>query len=147
MARKLWQPKVTRARFVVGALSSDQMLTIADIVGGHVRDRISRGINGDDVPSRALSPNYLKQKVAKGKAPVRDWDMTGRTLQALRTLAASENRANIGFNNPIANRIARWNNKKERAFTLSPSDKEVFIAAVRATVQTARVVTVHKRVA
>jgi hypothetical protein len=50
----------------------------------------------------------------------------------------------VGFNNPVAGRIAHWNNLKERAFGVSPHDNDVIVGAVRETAQQVRVVRVVK---
>lgn len=144
MARKQFQPKVSHARFVVGAFSSQQMLTLGNILADSNRNRIGNGLNAQDVPARPLGPVYAKAKATKGRNPQRDWTMSGRTLAALRCLSANENVAVVGFNNPIANRIAHWNNLKERAFGVSPRDRQTIVAAVKATVHEARVVSVVK---
>lgn len=144
MARNTWEPKVTHARFVVGAFSSDQMLTLGNILAGSMRDRISRGLNVYDLPAKALNAAYAKGKAAKGRNPVRDWTMSGNTLRALQCIAANENRALISFNNPIAGRIAHWNNIKERAFGVSPRDEATIVAAVIETAKQARIVRVVK---
>jgi hypothetical protein len=141
---KMWQPKVTHARFVVGALSSDQMLSLGNILADTIRDRIGSGLNGADVPGRPLAAKYAEKKARMGKEPIRNWTLTGKTLRSLRCLAANENRALVGFNNPIAGRIAHWNNLKERAFAVSPRNRQVLVAAVSATLRVARVVTVRR---
>jgi phage gpG-like protein len=144
MARKLFQTKVSHARFVVGAFSSDEMNTLATILRDSMRDRIQRSLNVDDQPARPLTPKYAKRKEAKGKNPVRDWNLSGNTLRSMAVLSANENRAVIGFNNPIAGRIAHWNNLRERAFGVSPRDRQTLVAAVRATARQARVITVRQ---
>jgi hypothetical protein len=142
VARSAWQPKVSHARFVVGAFSSDQMLTLGNILADKVGTRIRQGINASDLPSKPLKDKYAKFKQQKGRNPERDWTMSGNTLRALRCLTADENRATVGFNNPVANRIAHWNNLKERAFAVSPRDHEILVQAVNAVAKQARFVRV-----
>lgn len=142
MARSLWQPKVTHARFAVGAFSSQQMLTLGNILADSVRARVGIGLNVNDSPAKPLKPGYARQKTIKGRLPQRDWTMTGRTLAALRCVSANENVAIVGFNNPVAGRIAHWNNLKERAFGVSPRDRQALVAAVKATIREARIVRV-----
>jgi hypothetical protein len=169
MATKLWQPQITHARFVVGAFSSEQMATLGNILSDAIKARIQSAMNVYDLPAKPLSDKvkvrrgrdfadysevnfnaprgYATQKRKKGRNPVRDWTNSGRTMQALRMLAASENRAVIGFNNPVAGRIAHWNNLKERAFGVSPSNRQVLMAAMRATMRQSKVVTVSRELA
>src|ERR1039458_454448 len=144
MARRGFQTKVSHARYVVGPFSSDQMNTLAGILRDSMRNRIQRGLNVNDQPAKPLKPAYAKTKQIKGKNAVRDWTMSGNTLRAMAVLSANENRAVIGFNNPVASRVARFNNLRERAFGVSPLDRQVLVAAVHATVRQARVVTVRK---
>lgn len=142
MARSAWQPKVSHARFAVGVFTSDQMLTLGNILADKVRTRIRQGLNVADLPSKPLKEKYARFKQIKGRNPERDWTMSGNTLRALQCLAANENRAVVGFNNPVAGRIAHWNNLKERAFGMSPRDSEVITEAVRAVARQSRVVRV-----
>lgn len=118
------------------------MLTLGNVLADSNRARIGQGINAADMPAKALKPGYAQAKAKKGRNPVRDWNMTGRTLAALQCLAANENRALIGFKNPIAARIAHWNNLKERSFGVSPQDRKTIVAAVNATAREARIVRV-----
>ena len=144
MARRGFQTKVSHARFVVGAFSSDQMNTLAGILRDSMRGRIQQGLNVNDQPGKPLKPKYAKTKGAKGKNPVRDWTMSGNTLRAMAVLSANENRAVIGFNNPIAARVARFNNLRERAFGVSPLDRQVLVAAVNALARQTKIVSVGK---
>lgn len=144
MARQGFQTKVSHARFVVGPFSPDQMSTLAGILRDSMRDRIQRGVNVSDQSAKTLRPKYAKAKQAKGKNPIRDWTMSGNTLRSMAVLSANENRAVIGFNNPVAARIARYNNLRERAFGVSPMDRGAIVAAVNAMAHQAKVVTVRK---
>ena len=144
MARKSFATKVTHARFVVGPFSSDQMSTLAGILRDSMRGRIQNGLNVNDQPAKPLKPGYASAKARKGGKPVRDWMMSGQTLRCMAVLSANENRAVIGFNNPIAARIAHFNNLRERAFGVSPMDRQMLVAAVNATVRQVKVVTVGK---
>jgi hypothetical protein len=144
MPRQGFQTKVSHARFVVGPFSSDQMNTLAGILRDSMRGRIQSGLNVNDQPSKPLKPKYAKQKQTRGKPPIRDWTMTGNTLRAMAVISANENRAVIAFNNPVAAQIARLNNLRERAFGVSPRDRQVLVAAVNATARQAKFVTVKK---
>jgi hypothetical protein len=144
VARSGFQTKISHARFVVGPFSSDQMNTLATILRDSIRGRIQGGQNVYDQPSKPLSPKYAKGKQARGRNPIRDWTNSGNTVRSMVVLSANENRAVIGFNNPIAGRIAHWNNLRERAFGVSDKDRATLVAAVRATARQATFVTVRQ---
>lgn len=147
MPRPLFQTKLKHARFVVGPFSSESMATLGGILGDDIGSRIGRGLNVNDIPALPLSAVYAKTKARKGRNPVRDWIMSGRTLAALKCLTANENKAVIGFNNPVAGRIAHWNNLRERAFGVSSLNRTVIRAAVKAMQRQVKVVTVRNKVA
>jgi hypothetical protein len=48
-------------------------------------------------------------------------------------ISASPNACTIGFTDAQADLIAHVNNQRERAFGVSPKDREKLVAAVRAT--------------
>lgn len=56
----------------------------------------------------------------------------------------TENRSDIGFVDPNADRIARVNNLREKQFGISPKDLQAFKAAILATLRKARVVRIMK---
>lgn len=147
MPRKFFQTQLKHARFVVGPFSSDEMATLGGILADDIGSRIGRGLNVNDLPAKPLNAAYAKGKVRKGRAGIRDWFMSGNTLRSLRCLTANENRAVIGFNNPIADRIAHWNNLRERAFGVSPSNHAILGAAIQAMLRRVRVVTVRRKAA
>jgi phage gpG-like protein len=144
MARKRFATKITHARFVYGPFSSEVMAHLAGGLRDSMRGRIAQGLNANDQPAKELSPGWAKQKVAKGKIPIRNWTMTGNTMRSMVVLSANENRAVIGFNNPVAGRIARFNQRREDAFGVSSHDNQNLMVDVRATMQQVKVVTVRK---
>jgi phage gpG-like protein len=144
VARKPFQTKITHARFVFSPFRADEMATIGGILMRSVRDRIQAGVNVNDSPSKPLTAAYAKTKGSRTGSTLRDWTNSGNTMRSLAVLSANENRAVIGFNNPIAGRIAHWNNLRERAFGVSPRDREALIAAVRATMRQSRVISVRQ---
>ena len=62
MARSSWQPKISHARFVVGAFTSDQMYTLGGILADANRIRIGRGLNVADLPAKPLKGNRPEPK-------------------------------------------------------------------------------------
>jgi hypothetical protein len=145
-----FQTKITRARFVVGPFSSEQMQMVATYTLNSIAWRISRGENCEDAAAKPLKPGkngkrgYPDYKVARGLQPIRDWKWTGKTLRALKVKSASENRAVIGFIDPKADSIAHWNNQREKQFGMSPRDEKELIRAVREISKQARVVRTEK---
>src|ERR1700722_20229367 len=133
-----FQTKITRARFVVGPFSSEQMQTIAQNTLGNIKARIRAGVNCEDAAARPLKPGrngkrgYPDYKIARGLQPIRDWTWRGLTMRSLKVKSANENRAVIGFISPEGDRIAHFNNQREKQFGLSPTDEKYLISVVKA---------------
>jgi len=142
--------KITRARWVLGPFTAEDMLTIGNVLRDSIATRIGKGLNANDEQSKPLKPGrnghrgYPDYKAARGLQPFRDWFWTGRTMRSLKVKSASENRVEIGFVDPNADRIAYVNNRREKAFGISPKDRLALAATVRAVLKTARVVRVAK---
>ena len=145
-----FQTKITRARWVLGPFTSEDMETIANVLLDSISRRIRNGFNADDAPSKALKPGkngkrgYPEYKAAHGLQPIRDWVLTGRTMRSLQVKSVSENRAVIGFINANADAVAHVNNLREKSFGMSPKDREALRAIVVATLKRARVISVRK---
>jgi hypothetical protein len=138
--------KITRARFVLGPFTSEDMLAIGNVLRDSIAARIGRGLNVNDTPAKALKPGrngrrgYPDYKKARGLQPIRDWFWTGRTMRSLKVKSASENRAVIGFVDPNADRIAHVNNLREKQFGVSLKDRQALSAASLAVLRRGRVV-------
>ncbi len=145
-----FQAKITRARWVLGPFTSEDMLTIGNVVVDSIKDRLHKGLNINDQPAKPLKPGrdghkgYPDYKAARGLQPFRDWLWTGRTLRSLKVKQVSENRAVIGFIDPNADLIAHVNNIRERAFGISPKDRQALAAIIRAVLSQSRVIQVRK---
>lgn len=145
-----FQAKITRARWVLGPFTSEDMLTIGNVVADSIKDRLHKGLNINDQPAKPLKPGrngkrgYPDYKAARGLQPFRDWFWTGRTLRSLKVKQASENRCIIGFIDPNADLIAHVNNIRERAFGISPKDRQAMVAVIRAILRTSRVIHVRR---
>ena len=137
-------PKITRARFVLGPFSAEDMTIIGTFMCDRIRRRIESGVNVDDNPAKALKPGYEKQKTRRGLNPIRDWTWRGRTLRSLSVKSANENRVVIGFSDPQSDGIAHLNNLRERAFGVSPEDRNALTELVLATLRTKRIVAFRK---
>ena len=144
------QAKITRARWVLGPFTSEDMLEIGNVVVDSIKARLHNGLNIRDEPAKPLKPGrngkrgYPDYKAARGLQPFRDWFWTGRTIRSLKVKQASENRCVIGFINPNADAIAHVNNLREKAFGISPKDRLALNAIVRAVLKTARIARVAK---
>jgi hypothetical protein len=145
-----FQAKITRARWVLGPFTSEDMLEIGSVVVDSIKDRLHKGLNVRDEAAKPLKPGrngkrgYPDYKAARGLQPFRDWFWTGRTMRSLKVKQASENRCIIGFINPNADAIAHVNNIRERAFGISPKDRQAMAAVIRAILRTSRVIQVRK---
>ena len=139
-----FSPKITKARFVLGPFSSEQMTTIGLFMCDRIRRRIQSGVNISDNPSKELTQKYMRAKQRRGLMPVRDWTWRGRTLRSLNVLRANENSVTIGFTDPQADRIAAVNNRREKAFGVSPEDRKALREIVLATLRVKSVVAFRK---
>ena len=145
-----FQAKITRARWVLGPFTSEDMLSIGNVVRDSIAQRIGKGLNANDEPAKPLKPGrnghrgYPDYKMGRGLQPLRDWLWTGRTMRSLKVKSANENRAVIGFVDPKADVVAHVNNLRERQFGVSPRDGLALNAIVLAVLKQARVVRVAK---
>jgi hypothetical protein len=145
-----FQTKITRARFVLGPFTAEDMETIGSVLTDSISARIRKAINVNDAAAKPLKPGrdghrgYPDYKAARGLQPFRDWFWTGRRMRSLKVKSASENRVVIGFVDPNADRIAHVNNLRERQFGIYPKDRAGVNAAVLAVLRTVRVVRVAK---
>ena len=145
-----FQAKITRARFVLGPFTAEDMQTIGGVLVDSISGRIRKAVNVNDDPAKVLKPGrngrrgYPDYKAARGLQPLRDWVWTGRTMRSLKVKSANENRVVIGFVDPNADRVAHVNNLRERQFGVSPKDRSALNAIVLAVLKRARVVRVKR---
>jgi hypothetical protein len=139
-----FQPKITKARFVLGPFTAEDMTVIGNFMCDRIRRRIESGTNVDDAPAKPLKPGYEKLKVRRGLMPIRDWTWRGRTLRSLAVKSASENHVTIGFTDAQSDQIAHVNNLRERAFGVSPADRKALGQIILATLRRLRPVRLRK---
>ncbi len=137
MARSTFKTQITRARFVVSPFTAEQMVEIGQLCVDSIKARLARAENVYDQPAAPLKERrpgrgYKSYKSRKAPPAVRNWKLTGRTLRAMRVLRAKENRAVIGFSDPVAAMRAAINNRRERQFGVSPANWRDILAAVKA---------------
>ncbi|MEI9971037.1 MAG: hypothetical protein WDO73_02735 [Ignavibacteriota bacterium] len=107
-------------------------------------ERIAKGQNVTDQPATQLKPKYAAAKIRKGRAGIRDWMFQIQTLNHMQVLSATENRAVIGFDHPLAALHAHFQNVRERQFGVSPNDRNVIVAEVYAAAKNGGIVSVRK---
>jgi hypothetical protein len=145
-----FQARISRARFVLGPFTAEDMQTIGGVLVDSISTRIRKAFNMNDAPAKALKPGrsgrrgYPDYKVARGLMPIRDWVWTGRTMRSLKVKSANENQAVIGFVDPNADRVAHVNNLRERQYGISPKDRKALNAVVLAVLSQSRVVRVRR---
>jgi hypothetical protein len=126
------------------------MVSIGNVVRDSIAQRIGKGLNANDEPAKPLKPGrnghrgYPDYKIAHGLQPLRDWFWTGRTMRSLKVKSANENRAVIGFVDPKADLVAHVNNLREKAFGISPNDRNAMTSAVLGTLRHSRVIRVAR---
>lgn len=141
--------EIQKVRFTVRPFSAEEMTGIGESVIPGVVTRIKAGINIEDRPAKSLSTGrkgkgYLDLKRRRGLQPIRDWTFTGRTLAAIKVTSATENSCAIGFNNPVAQRIAHINNAREEQFGISGKDRETLSPLVQNAAQAGNVIRAEK---
>lgn len=135
-----FQTKITRARWVLGPFTSEDMAEIGQKLADDMGYRIKSGINVNDQQAKPLKPGYVKQKQKHGMLAIRDWMYTGRTMRSLKVKSASENRCVIGFVDPNADKLAHFNNRREKQFGVSPNDRLGLRAMVIFVLRKARII-------
>ena len=136
MSTTRFKAKISRARFVVSPFSAQQMVELGQVAVDSIKARLERAENIYDQPAKPLSEGrrgtgYRRYKARKAPPAIRNWRLTGRTLRGMNVLRANENRAVIGFSDPVAAMRAVVNQKRERQFGLSPVNWKDILAAVR----------------
>jgi phage gpG-like protein len=112
----------SRARFAVTAFPADRMRSIGDALVSSIQARLARGLTTEDAPAPPLREKYARYKQRKGGQPIRDWKRTGRTLRALGVTSATNNKAVVGFSDPVAAMRAAMQNRRIRQFGVSAND-------------------------
>lgn len=113
----------SKARFAVTAFPADRMRGIGDKLVDSIKARIALGLTTNDSAAPPLREKYRRYKVKKGGKPIRDWKRSGDTLRALSVTSASNNRAVVSFNDPIAAMRAAIQNRRSRQFGVSNNDR------------------------
>jgi len=132
-----FSPVVRSARFVYSPYTPEQMYGLGEAFRAAQDEALAAGLNVYDVPAAPLKrrasgkPGYPESKLRKGLKPIRDWFWRGRTRRSIKTLQANENRVVIGATDAEADRIIRFNNRRERQFGMSPRRMQAVMDYVR----------------
>ena len=110
-------------------ISSNRSRELAQVLTNSIRARIQKGLDIHDQPAPPLNPRYAKAKIKHGRAPIRDWNYSGRTLAAMGPVAGADGIV-VGFNNPTAARTAAILNARSQQFGISPKDRRAVIAVL-----------------
>ena len=121
---------IEKTRFQIRPLSGGQMRLIAQDLTNSILRRIKSGQNIKDAAAVSLTEAYLRRKTRRGLSNIRDWFWTGRTLNYMRVLRASPNKAVIGFASQLADVVAGAQNKREKMFGVSRHDRIALYQAV-----------------
>jgi len=130
-----FQPRITKARFVVSRFTAHQMVEFGNALLGDINARLDRGENVHDQPAKALAERYAKWKARRYPPAIRNLKLTGRTRRGAKVMSASENRVVIGFTDPVAEQRVVFNQRRERQWGVSPRNLQHIasvIAAARA---------------
>lgn len=134
MATK-YQPKITRARFVVSPYTPQQMVQIGQSLIGFNFARWDRGIDATDSAAKPLAAKYARRKSYTGRRrAVRDLNLTGRLRDSIRVLNASENKVTIGPVDGTYSESTKYgvltnsdvlslNQRRSRMWAVSPNDR------------------------
>ena len=142
-----FETKLRHARFTLSPFTSEDMSDIGETVLHSITDRIRAVTDVNDAPAKPLSPRYAKWKAGgtnknPGKAPVRDWELRGKTLRSLHVKTASESRCTLGPTDAQSAMIVSVQNQRSGQWGVSPHDAESMREAVRAKLLHHRLVTV-----
>lgn len=133
-----YQPKITRARFVVSPYTPQQMISIGQTLIGLNFSRWNRGVDGADAAAAPLAAKYARRKAYTGRRKaVRDLNLTGRLRDSIRVLNASENKVTIGpvdgtysstrYGVLTNSDVLTLNQRRSRMWAVSPNDRAAIL--------------------
>ena len=132
MAR--FQPKITRARFVVSGVKTPVMLAFGEAFNRHMQTRIKDGLTIYDTSAKPLSASYLKHPAGKHKygnaSNIRDLVRTGRMMRSMKVIQVNENRAVIYFTDAEMVQRMAYNQRRSPQWGISPRDNQFAVEYV-----------------
>jgi hypothetical protein len=129
MAAK-FQTRISKARFVYSPYTGQQMASFGQSLVDSIKARLAMAQDTQDQPAPPLKDRYRKSKQRRYGRGDRDWNWTGRTMRGLRVIRANQNRAVIGFYDPIASQRAFFNQRRHRQWGVSLVNRRDLIAAM-----------------
>ena len=95
---------------------------VAEALAKSEKDRILRGYNLKDQPSRPLTLAYARQKVKRGALAIRNWASTFSLMSTFGIQSESSKSATIGWPADQQKKVG-WNEKWDQMAGLSENDK------------------------
>ena len=113
--------KVTRSpRLIVPDFNS---MKIAEAIKVSMNDRILRGYNSLDQPSKPLTFAYARSKVRSGAKGIRDWVKSFALMSSFGVQSEDGKTITVGWPADQQDKV-RWNQKKDDMASLSPNDRQ-----------------------
>jgi hypothetical protein len=140
---RIFTAKITHSRLTWSPFSSESMLKIGEVTLDSILDRLFHAVNAHDAPAKPLTDRYVKRKMLKNRAPVRDWEFRGATKRSLKVKSANEDHATLGPVTREADLILSAR-RKDDMWGISPRDEQALRAVIRETLRTTKVVRVVK---
>lgn len=123
MARPRFQPKITRARYVVSGFTTSEMLQLGREYVDIMKSRIAAAKTIYDTDAPPLKPKYLEQKAKFSASAIRDLKRTGAMLSAMTVTQVNANSAHIYFTSPRMVQRMAFNQRRAPQWGASPSDR------------------------
>lgn len=117
-------------------ISGDAAHHLSQVLADSIKTRIKSAVDINDAPAAPLTKAYARYKTRTGRRPVRDWNLTGATLQAIAPLAAADGQIRVGFNSDRAAKIAAMNQhlrvagQRTEMWGVAPSDRANVVKAL-----------------
>jgi len=140
MPRAPYKPVLKRARIGTPGFSADTMLRFGNLLNNSIRDRFNAALDIYDNAAKPLAEGYAKYK-QKGSTtgarrfspgdPIRNLRLTGQLQRSMKVLSASQNRARLGFVDPVSDNRMTLNQRRSNMYGVSPKDEQVLMKAVQ----------------
>ena len=131
----IFTAKIRHLEFTFSPFTTSQMEQIGTLMLNAKKARISRAVNSQDLPAKPLVNRYAKEKIKRGRAPIRDWMWRGLTMGSFRVKRVDEEKVVIGFVNAESDKIVTMQRRKEEMLSDSPRDTAALHAVTKAIMQ------------
>ncbi len=112
-------------------LSGEQSYLLSQVLSQSIKTRIMSGRDVNDRDAKPLQVAYARQKLRRGRLPIRNWTLSGNTLAALGPMHGQGGQIVVGFTNAKAAQVAAINNANVPMYGVSPSDRQNVLNALR----------------